>query len=79
MMWPILTKVKYEKMPAIFSNRRIWWHLLISLFLNWIVGPFLMLALAWATLPDQPGYRIGVIMVGIARCIAMASRPRSLC
>lgn len=71
MMWPVLTKVKYEKMPEIFSNRKIWYHLTISLFLNWIIGPFLMLGLAWATLPDQPGYRTGVIMVGIARCIAM--------
>ena len=71
MMWPILTKVQYEQLPKLFSGRRIWVQLGISLFLNWIMGPFIMLGLAWATLPDLPTYRIGVIMVGIARCIAM--------
>ncbi|PPQ64059.1 hypothetical protein CVT24_008872 [Panaeolus cyanescens] len=71
MMWPILTKVQYEKLPAIFSTSRLWKHIGISIVLNWIVGPFLMLGLAWATLPDLPEYRAGVIMVGIARCIAM--------
>lgn len=71
MMWPILTKVQYEKMPAMFRTARIWSHIATSLFLNWIVAPLLMLGLAWATLPDLPGYRVGVILVGIARCIAM--------
>ena len=71
MMWPILTEVQYEQLPKVFSGRRIWVHLGISLFLNWIVGPFTMLGLVWATLPDLPTYRIGVIMVGIARCITM--------
>jgi ACR3 family arsenite transporter len=71
MMWPILTKVQYEQLPKVFSGRQIWVQLGISLFLNWIIGPFIMLGLAWATLPDLPTYRIGVIMVGIARCIAM--------
>lgn len=70
-MWPVLTKVQYEALPGIFKTKRLWKHLFISLILNWIVGPFLMLGLAWATLPDLPGYRTGVIMVGIARCIAM--------
>lgn len=71
MMWPILTKVQYEKLPKIFSSSRLWIHLGISLFLNWIVGPLIMLGLAWATLPDLPSYRTGVILVGLARCIAM--------
>ncbi|KJA26669.1 hypothetical protein HYPSUDRAFT_132716 [Hypholoma sublateritium FD-334 SS-4] len=71
MMWPVLTKVQYETLPGIFQTKRLWKHLFISLILNWIVGPFLMLGLAWATLPDLPGYRTGVIMVGLARCIAM--------
>ncbi|GLB37286.1 putative arsenical-resistance protein ACR3 [Lyophyllum shimeji] len=71
MMWPILTKVQYEQLPKLFSSSRIWIHLGISLVLNWIVGPFIMLGLAWATLPDLPTYRTGVILVGLARCIAM--------
>ncbi|PWN51864.1 arsenical-resistance protein [Violaceomyces palustris] len=71
MMWPILTKVQYERLPIMFKTRRLWYQIGVSMFLNWIVGPFLMLGLAWATLPDLTEYRIGVIMVGIARCIAM--------
>ncbi|KAG5651077.1 hypothetical protein H0H81_009965 [Sphagnurus paluster] len=71
MMWPILTKVQYEQLPKLFAGSRIWVHLGISLFLNWIVGPLIMLGLAWATLPDLPNYRTGVILVGLARCIAM--------
>lgn len=71
MMWPILTKVQYEKLPAIFKTSKLWSQILTSLILNWIVAPLLMLGLAWATLPDLPGYRVGVILVGIARCIAM--------
>lgn len=71
MMWPVLTKVQYEKLPRIFSTSRIWTQIGLSLFLNWILGPLIMLSLAWATLPDLPNYRAGVIMVGLARCIAM--------
>lgn len=71
MMWPILTKVQYECLPAMFSSRRLWVHLSISFILNWIIGPLVMLAVVWATLPDLPTYRTGVIMVGLARCIAM--------
>ncbi|KAF8660457.1 hypothetical protein AX16_001637 [Volvariella volvacea WC 439] len=71
MMWPILTKVHYECLPSLFTTSRLWLHIFISLVLNWIVGPFIMLGLAWATLPDLPTYRTGVILVGLARCIAM--------
>lgn len=71
MMWPILTKVQYEALPRILLTRAMLTHILISLLLNWIVAPFVMLALAWATLPDLPTYRTGVVMVGLARCIAM--------
>ena len=71
MMWPILTKVQYESLHKLFTTRDLYIHILLSLFLNWIVGPLVMLGLAWATLPDLPTYRAGVIMVGLARCIAM--------
>lgn len=71
MMWPPLTKVQYEKLPRIFTTKALWTQLLISLLINWIIGPFVMLACAWAALPDLPTYRTGVIMVGLARCIAM--------
>ncbi|KAI0728107.1 sodium bile acid symporter family-domain-containing protein [Fomitopsis betulina] len=71
MMWPILTKVHYEALPRTLLTRRMLAHVLLSLLLNWLVAPLVMLALAWATLPDLPTYRTGVIMVGLARCIAM--------
>lgn len=71
MMWPILTKVQYETLPKLFSLPKLWMNIGISIFLNWIVGPLVMVGLAWATLPDLPGYRTGVILVGLARCIAM--------
>ncbi|KAF8579323.1 arsenical-resistance protein ACR3 [Ramaria rubella] len=71
MMWPILAKVQYEVLPAVFTSRKVWIHIGISLVLNWMVGPLIMLGLAWATLPDLPGYRTGIILVGLARCIAM--------
>ncbi|KAG6844410.1 hypothetical protein H0H87_007065 [Tephrocybe sp. NHM501043] len=71
MMWPTLTKVQYEKLPHLFKTSRLWVHIGISLLLNWIIGPFVMLGVAWATLPDLPTYRTGVILVGLARCIAM--------
>ncbi|KAI1794104.1 arsenical-resistance protein ACR3 [Ganoderma leucocontextum] len=71
MMWPILTKVRYEALPALLPTRHMLTQVLLSLLLNWVVAPFLMLALAWAALPDLPTYRTGVIMVGLARCIAM--------
>ncbi|PIL36158.1 transporter [Ganoderma sinense ZZ0214-1] len=71
MMWPILTKVHYEALPTLLPTRHTLTHVLLSLLLNWVFAPFLMLALAWAALPDLPTYRTGVIMVGLARCIAM--------
>ncbi|KAK7408333.1 arsenicals resistance [Neonectria punicea] len=71
MMYPILCKVRYESLHEILSHRDIWKQIMFSVFMNWIVAPFLMLALAWAFLPDEPGLRIGLILVGIARCIAM--------
>ncbi|KAG0694874.1 sodium bile acid symporter family-domain-containing protein [Suillus ampliporus] len=71
MMWPILTKVRYEALSGVLLSRRLWIHMGISMVLNWIIGPLIMLGLAWATLPDLPTYRTGVILVGLARCIAM--------
>lgn len=68
MMYPVLAKVKYEKIPAIAGN---WKMSGTSLFLNWVVGPALMFALAWILLPNHPEYRTGLIIVGLARCIAM--------
>ncbi|KAI0967071.1 sodium bile acid symporter family-domain-containing protein [Xylaria arbuscula] len=71
MMYPILCKVRFESLVEIFAHRGIWKQIGFSVFMNWIVAPFLMLALAWATLPDQPDLREGLILVGLGRCIAM--------
>ncbi len=68
MMYPVLAKVRYSQIGVIATDRKL---MVTSLVLNWLIGPALMFVLAWLLLPDLPEYRTGLIIIGLARCIAM--------
>ncbi|OBJ12814.1 ACR3 family arsenite efflux transporter [Mycobacterium colombiense] len=68
MMYPVLAKVRYDQLDSVTGDRKL---MVASVVLNWLIGPAVMFALAWLMLPDLPEYRTGLIIVGLARCIAM--------
>jgi ACR3 family arsenite transporter len=68
MMYPVLAKVHYEDMSHVTGDRKLLW---LSLLLNWVIGPLLMFTLAWVFLADYPAFRTGLIVIGLARCIAL--------
>lgn len=68
MMYPVLAKVRYDQLDSVTGDRKL---MVTSVLLNWLIGPAVMFALAWLLLPHLPEYRAGLIIVGLARCIAM--------
>ncbi|MCL4241778.1 MAG: arsenical-resistance protein, partial [Dehalococcoidia bacterium] len=68
MMYPVLARVRYDRLREVTADRPL---VASSLVLNWLIGPALMFTLAWVFLPDLPEFRTGIILVGLARCIAM--------